>query len=63
MIQALEKMDDPIAIPILEQVAENDHFQTVRQYAAAAVSRLTGGRSFIDPHRFRPLFNPWPIER
>jgi len=40
IIQALEKIGDPRAIPTLRQVAKEDSFQFVRGYAAKAIERL-----------------------
>jgi HEAT repeat protein len=40
IIQALEKIGDPMAIPTLQEVANSDGFQVVRSYAAKAVDRL-----------------------
>ena len=41
MIQALERIGDPRAIPTLRHVAESDGFQVVRSYAAKAIERLS----------------------
>lgn len=41
IIQALEKIDDPAAIPILEDVAVQDDFLTIRSYAEKAVGTLS----------------------
>ena len=41
IIQALEMIGDPAAIPVLEEVALQDGFQVVRSHAAKAVERLT----------------------
>jgi hypothetical protein len=41
MIQALEQINDPVAIPVLQDVANNDGFQIVRSYAAKAIERLS----------------------
>ena len=41
IIQALELIGDPGAIPTLRQVAQNDGFLTVRSYAATAIERLS----------------------
>jgi HEAT repeat protein len=41
IIQALEMIDDPRAIPTLQDVAKNDSFQVVRSYAAKAIERLS----------------------
>ena len=41
IIQALEMIGDPWAIPTLREVAENDGFQVVRSHAAKAVERLS----------------------
>ena len=41
IIQALEMIGDPTAIPVLEEVAVQDGFQVVRSHAAKAVERLT----------------------
>jgi HEAT repeat protein len=40
IIQALDKIGDPRAIPVLRQVAKKDGFQVVRSYAAKAIERL-----------------------
>jgi len=40
IIQALEKIGDPLAIPVLRQVSKNDGFQVVRAYATKAIERL-----------------------
>ncbi len=40
IIQALEMIGDPVAIPTLREVAKNDGFQVVRSYAAKAIERL-----------------------
>ena len=40
IIQALEMIDDPIAIPTLRELEKNDEFQVVRAYAAKAIERL-----------------------
>jgi HEAT repeat protein len=42
IIQALEMIGDPKAIPTLHQVAQEDSFQIVRSYAAKAIERLSG---------------------
>jgi HEAT repeat protein len=42
IIQALEMIGDPIAVPVLEEVALQDGFQVVRAYATKAVERLAG---------------------
>jgi hypothetical protein len=41
MIQALERIGDPVAVPTLRKVARKDRFQIVRSYAAKAIDRLT----------------------
>jgi HEAT repeat protein len=41
IIQALEKIGDPGAIPTLLEVAKSDSFQVVRSYAAKAIERLS----------------------
>lgn len=41
IIQALEMIGDPVAIPILQDVAESDGFLAVRTYAKKAVERLS----------------------
>jgi len=41
IIQALEMIGDPGAIPILQEVAMNDDFQVVRSYATKAIERLS----------------------
>ena len=41
IIQALEMIGDPAAIPVLEEIALQDGFQVVRSHAAKAVERLT----------------------
>jgi len=41
IIQALELIGDPGAIPTLREVAKNDGFQIVRGYAAKAIERLS----------------------
>lgn len=41
IIQALELIGDPAAIPTLEQVAGNDGFLVVRSYAKKAMERLS----------------------
>jgi hypothetical protein len=41
IIQALEMIDDPAAIPVLEQVAVRDSYHVVCAYAAKAVKRLS----------------------
>ena len=41
IIQALEMIGDPGAIPTLQMVAQSDGFQLVRSYAAKAVERLS----------------------
>jgi HEAT repeat protein len=40
IIQALEMIGDPRAIPTLQEVAKNDGFQVVRAYATKAIERL-----------------------
>jgi HEAT repeat protein len=40
MIQALERIGDPKAIPALQQVAEGDRFQVVRSHAIKAIGKL-----------------------
>jgi HEAT repeat protein len=40
IIQALEMIGDPAAIPVLDEVAGQDGFQVVRSHAAKAVERL-----------------------
>jgi len=40
IIQALEMIGDPAAVPVLEEVALRDGFQVVRSHAAKAVERL-----------------------
>lgn len=37
IIQALEMIDEPSAVPTLREVAESDGFQVVRSHAAKAV--------------------------
>jgi HEAT repeat protein len=41
IIQALEKIGDPAAIPALQDAARNDGFLTVRSYAEKAVTILS----------------------
>ena len=41
IIQAIEMICDPVAIPSLQEVAESDGFQVVRSFAAKAVERLS----------------------
>lgn len=41
IVQALEMIGDPMAIPTLQDVAKNDDFQIVRSYAAKAIERLS----------------------
>ena len=41
IIQALESIGDPEAVPTLRQIAKSDRFQVVRSYAAKAVERLS----------------------
>ena len=41
IIQALEMIGDPGAIPTLREVAERDCFQVVRSHAAKAIQRLS----------------------
>jgi HEAT repeat protein len=41
IIQALERIGDPNAIPTLRKVAQNDSFQVVCSYAAKAIERLS----------------------
>jgi HEAT repeat protein len=41
IVQALEMIGDPAAIPALQEAAERDSFQVVRSHAAKAVERLT----------------------
>jgi HEAT repeat protein len=41
IIQALEKIGDPRAIPTLREVAVNDRFQVVRSYATKAIEKLS----------------------
>jgi HEAT repeat protein len=41
IIQALEKIGDPGAIQVLEEVAKSDGFQVVRSYATKAIERLS----------------------
>lgn len=41
IIQALEKIGDARAVPVLSAVAEQDGFQVVRSYAAKVVERLS----------------------
>jgi len=41
IIQALEMIGDPGAIPTLREVAKSDCFQVVRSYAAKAIERLS----------------------
>ena len=41
IIQALEMIGDPRAIPTLQDIAVSDGFQVVRSYAAKAVERLS----------------------
>jgi HEAT repeat protein len=40
IIQALEMIADPAAIPTLKQVAREDGFQVVRSHAVKAIDRL-----------------------
>jgi hypothetical protein len=51
IIQALERIDDPRAIPILREVAKNDGFHVVREYAVKANERLSpescGNRIYV----------------
>lgn len=41
IIQAMEMIGDPAAIPALEEAARNDRFQVVRSYAKKAIERLS----------------------
>ena len=41
IIQALEMIGNPGAIPTLREVANNDGFQVVRSYAVKAIDRLS----------------------
>jgi HEAT repeat protein len=41
IIQAIEKIGDPAAIPTLKQVSVNDSFQVVRSHALKAIERLS----------------------
>jgi len=41
IIQALEKIGNPKAIPTLQDVAKNDGIQIVRSYAAKSIERLS----------------------
>jgi HEAT repeat protein len=41
IIQALERIGSPCAVPVLQDVAQNDDFHIVRSYAAKAVERLS----------------------
>ncbi|NIS79273.1 MAG: hypothetical protein GTO14_03425, partial [Anaerolineales bacterium] len=41
IIQALEMIGHPEAIPTLQEVVESDGFQIVRSYAAEAIERLS----------------------
>ena len=41
IIQALERIGDPQAIPTLNKVAKNDRFRIVQSYAAKAIQRLS----------------------
>ena len=41
IIQALERIDDPRAIPTLQGIEINDGFQIVRSHAAKAIERLS----------------------
>ena len=41
IIQALEKIGDPGAIQVLEDVAKSDGFQVVQSYATKAIERLS----------------------
>ena len=41
IIQALEMIGDPGAIPTLQQAADKDDFQAVRSYAGKTVRRLS----------------------
>jgi len=41
IIQALERIADPAAVPVLQSVAANDGFKVVREYAAKAAERLS----------------------
>jgi HEAT repeat protein len=44
IVQALERIDDPEAITTLREVAKNDGFHIVREYAAMAIERLSTAR-------------------
>jgi HEAT repeat protein len=41
IIQALERIGDPQAIPTLKKVAKNDRFRIVQSYATKAIQRLS----------------------
>jgi HEAT repeat protein len=41
IIQALERIGDPQAIPTLKKVAKNDCFRIVQSYAVKAIQRLS----------------------
>lgn len=41
IIQALERIGDPKAVPALTATAREDSFQVVRSYAATAIKRLS----------------------
>ena len=41
IIQALERIGDPKAVPALTAIAKDDSFQVVRSYAATAIKRLS----------------------
>jgi HEAT repeat protein len=41
IIQALESIGDPRAIPTLREIAKRDGFQVVRSYAFRAIGRLS----------------------
>jgi HEAT repeat protein len=41
IIQALERIGDPQAIPTLKTVAKNDRFRIVQSYAVKAIQRLS----------------------
>ena len=40
IIQALERIGDPRAIPTLREIEKSDGFQVVRSYDAKAIERL-----------------------
>ena len=41
IIQALVRIDDPLAIPTLREIETSDGFQVVRSHAAKAIERLS----------------------